>query len=168
MSLLQTLKRIGAEVSNVSVSYRNKDTGEQIRGAAIEGGCLDLFDDPKLRANAIATCAGKAIGFSVTDPSNVNETVSGKLNPVDVAATIAYESGMVSESDRLLALRDNCSELDALKTSTKSVMDASRNLAARMRNAATQQARKSVAIVNAETEPATKPNAAKPEAVATK
>lgn len=156
MSLISTLKKIGANVSNVSVSYRNKETGEQIRGAKITNGTLDIFTDPTLRLNALATCcASKTIGVSQTDPANPNETVSVSVDPVDIAATIASESGLVSEFNRLIAIRDDGSSMEELANSTKSILDNARNQAAILRNAITKQAQLAAA----------KPASKKPEVV---
>lgn len=158
MSLLNTLKSIGAEVSNVSVAYRNKETGEAVRGAQIVGGSIEVFTDATLRLNALSTCSGKSIGLSVTDPANPNETVSAKVNPVDIAAAIARESGLISDYERLLAMRDDGSSLETLAQSTASIMDASRNQAAKIRNAVTAQAKAGL------TKPTAKPTSKKPEA----
>lgn len=160
MSLINTLRSIGAEVSNVSVAYRNKETGEAVRGAQITGGSIDVFTDPTLRLNALSTCSGKSIGLSVTDPSNPNETVSAKVNPVDIAAAIARESGLMTDYERLLAMRDDGSSLETLAQSTASIMDASRNQAAIVRNAITKQAQ--AAIAKRSQEPS-KPASKKPE-----
>lgn len=164
MSLIKTLKSIGANVSNVSISYRNKETGEQVRGAKITNGTLDIFTDPTLRLNALATCcASKQVGVSQTDPANQNETVSVSVDPIDIAATIASESGLMSEFNRLLAIRDDGSSMEELANSTKSILDNARNQAAIIRNVISKQARESLA--KPDSKPATKPTSKKPEAV---
>lgn len=162
MSLLNTLRKIGADISTVTVSYRNKETGEQIRGAKINNASLDVFTDPQLRLNALATCSGKTVGFSVTDPANPDMTNSTALNPFDAAAILAHEAGMMGDYERFLAARDDGSSMEAIQDATKSALDAARNQAAQVRNAISKQAREAIAKRTAL--PTSKPKAVKPEA----
>lgn len=129
MGLISDLKRFGASVSGVSVSYRNKESGEAIRSVPIAGASLEVFTDRKLR-NAAVAVAAKEIAFSATDMTGESQvSVSGKSPAPQVAASLASQAGDLEECHRFLLMMEIPGMLELERVSVQQQMQAANKVA---------------------------------------
>lgn len=153
MGLLNNLKKNGATIHSVTVSSRDKDSGEAVRSIPLPGAGISALTDRKVMLRAIAASAEKSVAVQVTEGV---VTRSGKTDPIEVAKSFAEDMGEDELFIEFIAMQSAPQLMDSVRASLASQFAAERRTAEDIRKAMARQAMTKLAAESADIEePAT-------------
>jgi hypothetical protein len=149
MGLLNNLKKNGAVIHSVTVSSRDKDSGEAVRSIPLPGAGISALTDRRVMLRAIAASSEKSVAVQVTEGI---VTRSGKTDPIEVAKSFAEDMGEDELFIEFIAMQSAPQLMDSVRASLASQFAAERRTAEDIRKAMARQAMAELAAESADIE----------------